>query len=132
MHHRSADADWKAAPEGWFAKRAWFKPGHAPVDATDLDVLEVRFEPGARTHWHSHPGGQVIYVLEGTALVVTDDGERVVANAGDAVHAPAGELHWHGATADAEMRHLSITHGGPTEWADRPVTDADYLSGAGS
>lgn len=120
------DLDWAPAPEENFTGRVWFGHHHAPVEDADLNVLGVLFEPGARTDWHSHPGGQVIYVLEGRALVQTEAGERVVAGPGDAVHAPAGELHWHGADRDAPMVHLSITHGGATEWAPRKVTDDEY------
>ncbi|NIR38303.1 MAG: cupin domain-containing protein, partial [Actinobacteria bacterium] len=88
-----------------------------------------RFEAGARTDWHTHPGGQVLYVLEGTARVQTIDGEMVELGPGDALHAPAGEEHWHGAGPDGPMRHLSITHGGFTEWVGRKVTDAEYDGG---
>jgi quercetin dioxygenase-like cupin family protein len=118
--------EWEPAPPEHFTGAAWFGHHHTPTHPEDLDVLGVRFEPGARTDWHTHPGGQVIYVLEGTAFVQTDGGELVQAGPGDAVHAPAGELHWHGSASDTPMRHLSITYGGATEWSDRKVTDEEY------
>jgi len=31
----------------------------------DTQVYNVVFEPGARTHWHSHPGGQILIVTRG-------------------------------------------------------------------
>lgn len=127
MQHRSTDdVSWDPAPAEHFTGRTWFGPLHAPLDAADLNVLGVRFEAGARTDWHSHPAGQVLYVVEGTALVGTEGEGTVVAGPGDAVHAPAGELHWHGAGPDAEMVHLSITHGGATDWSRRKVTDEEY------
>jgi len=127
MHHQPADGvDWAPAPAEYFTGATWFGALHAPADPLDLDVLGVRFEPGARTDWHTHPGGQVLYVVSGTARVQTEGGEMVEAGPGDAVHAPAGELHWHGAGPDAEMIHLSITHGGATEWVPRKVTDEEY------
>ena len=62
----------------------------------------MRFTPGARTHWHVHPMGQVLHVTDGTALVVTRDGSVLRARAGDTVVCfPPGEEHWHGATADS-------------------------------
>lgn len=127
MHHESTDGvAWQVAPAENFTGNVWFGPLHAPSDAADLNVLGVRFEAGARTDWHSHPAGQVLYIVEGTARVQTEAGETVDAGPGDAVHAPAGELHWHGASPDAPMVHLSITHGGATEWAPRKVTDDEY------
>ena len=127
MHHQSAESvAWGPAPPEHFTGKAWFGALHRPADDEDLNVLAVGFEPGARTDWHSHPAGQVIYVVTGTARIQTEAGEVVEAGPGDAVHAPAGELHWHGAAPGSPMVHLSITHGGPTRWEDRKVTDEEY------
>ncbi len=123
---RGEDLEWVRAPQEWFTGTAQFGGQYVPVHEEDLNVLGVSFEPGARTDWHTHPAGQVIYVLKGRALVQVDGGDRVEAGPGDTVHSPAGELHWHGATADAPMVHLSITYGGATQWVDRKVTDEEY------
>jgi quercetin dioxygenase-like cupin family protein len=89
-------------------------------------VLGVLFEPGARTYWHSHPDGQVLYVANGAGRVGNSDGETVDIAAGDVIYTPAGERHWHGATPTSYMMHLSITSGGATEWESQAVTDAEY------
>jgi len=123
---RGEDLAWIEGPEEWFAGEVRFGRHNEPSHETDLVVLGVSFDPGARTHWHSHPEGQVLYVLEGKAFVKTEDGEHVEAGPGDTVYAPAGELHWHGAAPDSSMTHLSITYGGATEWAGREVTDEEY------
>ncbi len=123
---RGEDLEWVRAPQEWFTGTAQFGGQYVPTHEEDLNVLGVSFEPGARTDWHTHPAGQVIYVLEGRALVQVDGGDRVEAGPGDTVHSPAGELHWHGATPDASMIHLSITYGGATQWVDRKVTDEEY------
>ena len=34
-------------------------------DQLDCSLGVVTFEPGARTNWHIHPGGQVLLVTEG-------------------------------------------------------------------
>ncbi len=129
MHHQSAEGlEWSEAPEENFTGKVWFGSLHTPADSDDLNVLGVSFEPGARTDWHTHPEGQVLYIVTGTARVQTDGGAVVEAGPGDAVHAPAGELHWHGATPNSPMVHLSITHGGYTEWPARKVTDEEYGS----
>ncbi|MDH3498481.1 MAG: cupin domain-containing protein [Acidimicrobiia bacterium] len=91
-----------------------------------LNVLGVHFEPGARTDWHTHPEGQVLYVVGGEGLVQTADGETVEITAGDVVYSPPGELHWHGAQPTSPMMHLSLTTGGATEWQPRKVTDQEY------
>ncbi|MCZ7573073.1 MAG: cupin domain-containing protein [Ardenticatenaceae bacterium] len=79
----------------------------------------VRFEDGARTHWHVHPGEQVLFVLEGEGHVGTE-GTEVTIQPGDVVYTPPGEKHWHGATPGNSMAHMSITTVGPPEWFEAP------------
>jgi quercetin dioxygenase-like cupin family protein len=115
-------------PADWFTGAVSIDPiarGDAP---STLGVSAVRFEPGARTAWHSHSHGQVLFVTEGEGLAQSR-GEAIIAiRAGDVVRTPADEWHWHGATPHAVMTHLSITEGRPT-WGDH-VTDAEYGGGA--
>lgn len=124
--------EWRPAPDDWFTGRAWFGPMTPMPGPDDLNVLSVAFEPGARTGWHSHPGGQVLYVVSGTGYVGTRDGGLASIGPGDVVQAAPGELHWHGATATSPMNHLSITHNGETEWTGEMVDDDQYPNRATS
>lgn len=127
MEHRPVDdVEWAPAPAEWFTGSVRFGGQYVLADENDLNVIGVSFDAGARTDWHTHPAGQVLYVVDGTAIVQTEGGERVEAGPGDSVRSPAGELHWHGATPDGPMMHLSITHGGATQWIGRKVTDEEY------
>ena len=87
---------------------------HTGADPSRLVAALVRFTPGARTNWHSHPLGQTLHCTDGTGLVATRDGNAILMRAGDTVHTPPGEEHWHGATADTMMCHLALVehHGG--------------------
>ena len=87
-------------------------------------VNDVFFEPRARTHWHTHEVTQVLYVLAGAGWVQVRGGPGGPIAAGDTVHIPAGEEHWHGATADTYMLHLAVSVG-ETVWLDE-VADDDY------
>ena len=91
-----------------------------------LNAITVTFEPGARTHWHSHPEGQVLYVMSGNGRGGTENGRIVTFSAGDVIYSKPGELHWHGATPDSPMSHLSLTTGGATVWEARPVSAEEY------
>jgi quercetin dioxygenase-like cupin family protein len=126
MDHTPAKSiDWRASPAEHFTGAVWFGPlSHATEGG--LNALGVQFSPGARTDWHSHPEGQVLYVVAGAGLVQTEGGETVEISAGDVVYASPGELHWHGAKPDSPMMHLSLTTGGATEWEPRKVTDEEY------
>jgi quercetin dioxygenase-like cupin family protein len=86
-------------------------------------ALAVSFEAGARTHWHRHPGGQVLYILEGEARVGVREESAVELTSGDLVNTPPGEEHWHGAGPNGPMTHLAIQFG-DTEWLG-PVADTD-------
>lgn len=86
----------------------------------------VTFQPGARTAWHSHPAGQHMIVVSGTALTGTRDGKIIRFKAGETVWCPPGIDHWHGATGDSTMTHLVITgskDGRNVVWKEK-VSDA--------
>jgi len=90
-----------------------------PQVPAGIKLTLVRFSEGARTHWHAHPGEQVLYILEGEGRVGTET-EEVLVHAGDVVHAMPGERHWHGAVEGKSMTHLSITTVGSPQWFEAP------------
>ena len=48
-------------------------------------ALSVHFTPGARTAWHRHPLGQVLYVIEGEGLTHCRGGAVEAIRAGDTI-----------------------------------------------
>ena len=84
-----------------------------------LRVFLVRFEPGGRNLVHSHSFDQVLYITEGEGILATETEEHRV-YPGDVVVVPAGEQHWHGATADTPMAHLAFGVPGTTEVGGQP------------
>lgn len=120
---RAEDVEWADAPAENFTGRVRFGP---LSDQGPLNALAVRFEAEARTDWHSHPEGQVLYVVEGRGRIQDDDGTTEEFAAGDAVYTPPGQIHWHGAGPDGPMTHLSLTTGGATIWEPRKVTNEEY------
>ena len=67
----------------------------------------VIFGVGARNYLHTHTSDQVLFITDGTGIVATENEERVVTQ-GDVVHIPEGERHWHGATKESAMSHITI------------------------
>lgn len=103
--------------------------GHAVGDsilpATDGVIINtVAFDPGARTHWHKHDGGQILHVISGYGLICTHGEAPQPIRAGDWIWIPAGERHWHGAAPDTPMTHTAISLGA-TRWATE-VTEVEY------
>ena len=111
-------------PADWFTGDVWLDSIVQPHDHSSLNVAAVHFTPGARTAWHSHEGGQTLYVTDGRGFVQTRGEPVVPLRAGDTVWTPDGEEHWHGAAQDHFMTHISLTEGTPT-WGDH-VTDDEY------
>lgn len=65
----------------------------------------VTFAPGARSAWHTHPGGQILIVASGTGWVQEEGGAKREIKPGDVIWTPPGMKHWHGATATTSMSH---------------------------
>ena len=86
------------------------------------------FEAGARTVWHTHPFGQILFVTQGLGRVQVWGGPFEEIRPGDVVWFPAGVKHWHGASPKTAMTHMAITEtldGEAVKWLE-PVTDEQY------
>ncbi len=86
-------------------------------DSEDLRIGCVTFEPGSRTHWHSHPGGQLLLILTGSGWVGGRTGRVEQVTAGHIAYTPPEEPHWHGASDSAFLAHIAITRG-ETNWME--------------
>src|SRR5215204_4405465 len=64
------------------------------LSAPGREVVQVRvdFNPGYVAPRHTHPGEEIIYVLEGT-LEYQIDGKPVTVKPGDVLFVPAGTVH---------------------------------------
>lgn len=118
----------RLAPAEYFTGTVWQDPiVNAPAPAR-LAALVVRFEPGARTYWHTHPLGQTLFVIAGAGRVqVVGEPIREI-RAGDTVWIPPCEKHWHGAAPTTAMTHIAMQEaldGRAADWLE-PVSDADY------
>ena len=90
-------------------------PARKPALPTAAAV--VRFEPGVRNHWHSHEGGQLLYVIDGAGWVQTRGAAAQRIQVGDAVATEPGEEHWHGAGPSGPLAHM-VVNVGETRWME--------------
>lgn len=122
----------RRGPEEWFTGATMLEASPAG-QSPDAGVFRVLFEPGARTNWHTHPEGQILYIVTGAGRVGKED-EVVDVRAGDVVYFAPDERHWHGAGPDTYMVHVAINPAndsdGGTDWQE-PVTDEQYAGGEG-
>jgi quercetin dioxygenase-like cupin family protein len=122
-------------PKGEKGTNDLFTGNAYPTALVDADsvyntlVGNVYFEPGARSHWHSHPAGQILIITDGIGYHQIEGKEIEIIKKGDVVKCPPNVKHWHGASADVGLQQLYIipnTDKGIVEWKE-PVTDEQYL-----
>lgn len=91
-------------------------------------IGNVTFEPGARTNWHKHPGGQILLVTEGKGYYQEKGKPAQFISKGDVIRIPPDTEHWHGAAPDSGLTHIAInpkTDKGTVVWL-LPVRDEEY------
>jgi quercetin dioxygenase-like cupin family protein len=108
-------------PAEWFTGDVWLD-ALSDGQTAEMRISAVHFSPGARTAWHRHAGGQTLWVLEGEGRVQARGEAVMPIRAGEVITAPPNEEHWHGASPDRLMTHLSIAEGEPT-WGDHVTAD---------
>jgi quercetin dioxygenase-like cupin family protein len=117
-------------PKEWFVGNAFLHPLVAKDKNNEFSSGCVTFEPKARTNWHTHPKGQVLIVIEGTGYYQEKGKPAKVIKTGDVVNIPENIEHWHGASVDSKMVHITITNykdDVQVTWL-QPVTDEEYNS----
>jgi quercetin dioxygenase-like cupin family protein len=114
-------------PKDWFTGSVRVDAIFPPDGGRNSGGGAVTFEPGARTHWHTHPAGQTI-IMQGLGFVQRLSGPIEEVKPGDVVFFEPNEKHWHGASAQNGMVHIAITEvvdGKAVDWLE-PVNDEQY------
>ncbi len=118
----------ETAPAAAIVGTAWIAPVARPDGPSRLIVDDVTFSPGSHTIWHTHPCGQLLLVTAGAGWLQARGRAALKVRDGDAVWIEPGEEHWHGATPDQLLRHLSIQEheDGKQATLGEPLTDDSY------
>jgi quercetin dioxygenase-like cupin family protein len=115
-------------PANYFTGTVRIDPMFDAEEPSRVVGASVTFEPGARTAWHTHPLGQTLIVISGCGWAQRQGGPVQEIRPGDVVRFPAGEKHWHGATATTAMTHIAIQEkldGRTVDWLEH-VKDEEY------
>lgn len=118
------------APASNFTGTVWVQQLIEPDSSFNIPVGYVTFEPGARSHWHSHAGGQVLLAMGGIGYYQERGNPIQVLRKGDVVKCPPNVPHWHGASPTVGFMQVAITPNtatGRVTWM-QPVTDAEYTN----
>jgi quercetin dioxygenase-like cupin family protein len=123
-HGRVANA--RSVREGrTFTGEVWVDP--VLDESSDVMAYNVFFAPQARTDWHRHTDGQILFITGGSGRVASRAGGVAHVRAGDVVWSEPGEEHWHGADEDNYMVHIAVSLG-TADWLE-PVALDGYEAG---
>ena len=95
------------------------------LDAKDLSAARRRFEPGARSAWHSHGNGQLLFVEKGRGRTQKRGMAMREMGPGDSDYTGPNVIHWHGAVPKEEFIQINVGFGGETKWMEK-TTDEEY------
>jgi quercetin dioxygenase-like cupin family protein len=95
------------------------------MEVTDLDLIRVRFEAGARSAWHSHSHGQLLFVEQGRARTQKRGQPMREMGVGESDYTGPSTEHWHGAAPDEPLVQIAVMWGGEVEWLEK-TTDEEY------
>lgn len=113
-----------------FTGTVWVNLNITPGDGYNAVIGTVTFEPQARTNWHTHTSGQILFVIEGTGYYQEKGKPIQIIRKGDVVKIPKNVIHWHGASHNSSMRHVAIItehDKDQTQWL-QPVSEEEYNS----
>ena len=125
---RSGTTPSRRTPADWFTGTVWQDVIIEAPEPARIRAVWVRFEPKARTAWHTHPLGQTLHIVAGLGRVQTWGGPIREVRPGDTVWIPPGEKHWHGASPEVAMEHLAMQEaidGKAVTWMEH-VSDEQY------
>ena len=93
------------------------------MEGKDLTIARRRFEPGARTYWHSHERGQLLMVEQGRMRVQKRGQPMQELNVGGTDYTAPDIVHWHGAAPGQALVQINAGFGGAAKWFDEVTAD---------
>lgn len=105
--HR-AGASIQRSPDGIASAPFWVEMLVESGENGGLTAMRCTLEPGTMTRWHTHPHGQILYVLSGIGLAERDGEAVEELRAGDCITFAPNKRHRHGATPDSTFAYISI------------------------
>src|SRR3954453_13709581 len=121
---RNTDVETVLAPADWGTGTLYMESVAAP-SPSGLGAAVMRFAPGARTVWHTHPRGQTILVTDGVGRCQRRGGPLETVSAGAAITFGPDEEPWRGATSARAVAFLDRQEANPS---GSPVTCVKSLT----
>jgi quercetin dioxygenase-like cupin family protein len=120
------------SPDGIASAPFWVEMLLASSEDGEPTAMRATLDPGVISHWHTHPLGQVLYVLAGVGQVQRRGGRIEEVRAGDCIWFAPDEPHWHGAAASSVFSYLSVQavhQGTAVHWLEPVETSSTAENG---
>lgn len=95
------------------------------LEATGLTVSRRRFEASARSAWHYHDHGQLLFVEEGRARVQRRGQPLEELGPGESDYTGPRVEHWHGAAPHQHFVQVAVGFGSGITWLEK-TTEEQY------
>jgi quercetin dioxygenase-like cupin family protein len=89
------------------------------ASSATLRAARGRFEAGARSYWHSHDAGQLIFVQEGRARFQRRGEATRDLRAHESDYTAPNVVHWHGAAPDEAAVMVTVALAAPRSGSAR-------------
>jgi len=96
-----------------------------PMDGKDLSAARRSFDAGARSYWHSHDNGQLLFVEKGTMRTAKRGEKMRELKPGESEYTAPNVVHWHGAGPKEPLVQINVGFSGGSKWYEA-VTDEQY------
>lgn len=125
----SAQSDRSGASAQASAQMPNFTGSVTSLDASDVRGVRFKYEPGARSYWHTHDGSLLLLVEQGRGRAQVKGQPIREFGPGEPFYLPANVPHWHGASAKEGLTWVALSVGRKVTWME-PVSDDEYLGKA--
>lgn len=105
----------------------WLNEVSAPDSTFEYVVAFASYASNSWLDWHSHPGGQILIITEGTGYYQEKGQPKRIVHKGDVIKCMPNVAHWHGSTPTTTFSYIATapSQKGKTQWF-KPVTEEEY------
>ena len=103
----------------------WLRELNPADDDVNSQISVAVFAPNAKLNWHSHSGGQILLITEGTGYYQEKGQPAQVLRKGEVVKCLPDVEHWHGSAPYDGVTYLAVSPKSKTTWL-HPVSEEEY------
>lgn len=105
----------------------WLNEISAPDSTFEYVLAFASYANNSWLDWHSHPGGQILIITEGTGYYQEKGQPKRIVHKGDVIKCQPNVQHWHGSTPTTTFSYIATapSQKGKTQWF-KPVTEEEY------